>query len=482
MIIIMKVEIILLGIAMVLILSFTSADANQEKIERTKIVAYKKSEFSIAEIEEEMIRLQMECQCDVQNLPHVGVFLLTYPNKFLKSFSRMKLDDKKEIGADDMEVVLFNDKDTRRAPNDPGIVNNHQWPLLNLISGADISMQAGWDEFLFGKSCGDPRYDVTVAVIDSGVDYNHPDLNPMMWRNPNEIPGNGIDDDENGIIDDVYGADYTLDPPTGDPMERDPEWIGYGHGTHCAGIIGAKEDNEEGLAGVASYAEGRVKMMALKGLSANGSSIVGLLRCLNYAIDNGASISSNSWGTTCSEDDCYNSNGWIQLERMWKTVLQNNPDHLFIVAAGNDNLLIDENYRPLACGIQEPNLLCVASSNIENQKSSFSNYGKEYVHVFAPGTNIVSTTPGGTYGIKNGTSMACPHVSGLAALIRVMRNDLNGQDVKTLIESNVVQKPVYSTLVSTGGIIDAEKTLPAARIAGMCILLSFRILVHCGEK
>ena len=300
-------------------------------------------------------------------------------------------------------------------------------------------MQAGWDEFLFGKSCGDPRYDVTVAVIDTGVDYNHPDLNPMMWRNPNEIPGNGIDDDENGLIDDVYGADYTLDPPTGDPMERDPEWRDYGHGTHCAGIIGAKEDNEEGIAGVASYAEGRVKMMALKGLSANSSSVVGLLRCLNYAIDNGASISSNSWGAPCTRDDCYNSNGWIQLERVWKAGLQNNPDHLFIVAAGNDNLLIDENYRPLACGIQEPNLLCVASSNIENQKSSFSNYGNEYVHVFAPGTNIISTTPNGFYGIKNGTSMACPHVSGLAALIRVMRNDLNGQDVKTLIESNVVQ-------------------------------------------
>lgn len=436
---------------------------NDEKVKRTKIIAYKKKEFSEAEIKEEMERIKEDCQCDVQNLPHVGVFVLTYQSSFLKESSRMSLIDKKEVGEDDVTVGLLNHIDTRRIPSDPFFP--FQWALQTLENNADISMPAGWNEFLHGKSCGDPRYDVTVAVIDTGIDYNHPDLSPMMWRNPNEIPDNGLDDDGNGLIDDVYGADYTLNPPTGDPMERDPTWNGYGHGTHCAGIIAAKEENGQGVTGVASYAEGKIKLMALKGLSAETGSVSGLFKCLEYALANNATISSNSWGTPCNADSCYNLSE--SMESLWKTVLQNNPDHLFISAAGNDNVEINDNYRPLTCGIQEPNLLCVASSTDQNQRSSFSNFGEDYVHVFAPGSSIASTFPNNGYVYMSGTSMACPHVSGLAALVRTMRDDFIGEDVKNLIESNVVQKPVYSTLVNTGGIIDAEKTLKAARISGM---------------
>ena len=184
----MTVGIVVSGVAVLLVatISLPTAKANEEKIKRTTIVAYKKNEFSDAEILEEMERIQKECQCDVQNLKHVGVFLLTYQTSLMKSFSRMRLDDKKEIGADDFEVNLFNNVDTRRAPDDPMYTNGiAQWPLHNLNNGADISMPAGWDEFHSGKSCGDPRYNVTVAIIDSGVDYNHPDLKPMMWRNMN---------------------------------------------------------------------------------------------------------------------------------------------------------------------------------------------------------------------------------------------------------------------------------------------------------
>ena len=155
---------------------------NDEKVKRTKIIAYKKNEFSEAEVKEEMERIKEDCQCDVQNLPHVGVFLLTYQSSFLKASSRINLIDTKEVGEDDVTVGLLNHVDIRRIPSDP-VFRQHQWALQNLANNADISMAAGWDEFLYGKSCGDPRYDVIVAVIDSGIDYNHPDLSPMMWRN-----------------------------------------------------------------------------------------------------------------------------------------------------------------------------------------------------------------------------------------------------------------------------------------------------------
>ena len=128
-------------------------------------------------------------------------------------------------------------------------------------NNADINIEEGWDEYLSDAQGGSPDGpSVIVAVIDTGVDYTHPDLADVMWVNQKEIPGNGLDDDGNGIVDDVYGADfitYTLDG-YGDPIDR------QGHGTHCAGIIAAKENNDEGIAGVASFTQGKVKIMALR--------------------------------------------------------------------------------------------------------------------------------------------------------------------------------------------------------------------------
>merc|ERR1719400_638781 len=139
-----------------------------------------------------------------------------------------------------------------------------------------------------GKDPNGPS--IVVAVIDTGIDYTHPDLKDQMWTNPGEIAGNGKDDDGNGIIDDVYGADFTQTTSgTGDPIDR------HSHGTHCAGIIAATPNNDAGIAGVASFTQGKVKLMALKGLSDTGrGSTSGLLACLNYAIAKGAKISSNS--------------------------------------------------------------------------------------------------------------------------------------------------------------------------------------------
>merc|ERR1719436_1939473 len=150
-------------------------------------------------------------------------------------------------------------------------------------------------------------------------------------------------------------------------------------------------------------------------------------------------------------------------EAVWDKVLKNNPDHLFVAAAGNDGKFIYDGFKPTACGFKEPNLLCVASSTKSDSLSSFSNYGPDYVHVVAPGSDILSTYLKNQYSYMSGTSMACPHVSGLAALVRSMRGDLTGQQVKELIEANVQKKSAYADKVSTGGLIDVGATIKALK-------------------
>merc|ERR1711899_437478 len=201
------------------------------------------------------------------------------------------------------------------------------------------------------------------------------------------------------------------------------------------------------------------KIMALKGLSdSGGGTISGLLACLNYAIDKGAKISSNSWGGGGVISD--------SLEQMWDAVLKNNLDHLFVAAAGNDNKFIDGvSFKPMTCGLNEPNLLCVASSTRNDARSSFSNYGKDYVHVFAPGSSILSCLPNNRYASWSGTSMACPQVSGLAALIMTMRDGMSAPEIRQVIEKNVQKKSQYAELVSSGGLIDVGATIKALKSA-----------------
>ena len=292
-----------------------------------------------------------------------------------------------------------------------------------------------------------------VAVIDSGVDYNHPDLRNAMWRNPQEIAGNGIDDDGNGIVDDIYGANFVqlAGNSQNDPMDKDVGTRSYGHGTHCAGIIAATANNGQGIAGVAGISKGKVKIMAIRALGPRGGATSWLMTALNYAISKGAKISSNSYGGPSSQGQ--------QENAAWKRVLERNPGHLFISAAGNEETKIGANYSPAANTAS--NHICVASSTESSAMSDFSNYGTPYVHVFAPGSRIASTFPNNRYKYSSGTSMACPMVSGLAALLMSMRANLKGARVKQLIEQNVQAKSQFRGRVTTGGLIDVDKTIKA---------------------
>ena len=169
---------------------------------RTTIVSYRKSEMTLDEITAEETRLRTECRCNVQHLSSVGAFILTFDSSDHLGLSNLNLAASKEVGIEDQIVSILDDEiAARQTPTDPFF--SSQWPLANLSNDADINAQEGWDEYLSDQNGrSESGSDVIVAVIDTGVDYTHPDLQALMWKNPGEIVGNGIDDDDNGIVDD----------------------------------------------------------------------------------------------------------------------------------------------------------------------------------------------------------------------------------------------------------------------------------------
>lgn len=303
---------------------------------------------------------------------------------------------------------------------------------MNHFGGRDIDAVEAWRFFP-----APPSNNVVVAVIDTGIDYTHQDLKERMWTNPNEIPDNGIDDDGNGIIDDVYGADFANDD--GDPFDDQM------HGTHCAGTIAGHGNNAEGVAGVAWVG---VRLMALKFLSASGGGRTSdAIKCLNYAVAMGAKITSNSWGGGGSSSAMR-----VAIERAQRAGV------MFIAAAGNegsDNDAIPHypsNYAP-------SNIISVASTTKTGSLSSFSCYGKESVDVAAPGSGIYSTVPGGKYASLSGTSMATPHVSGLAALIWLFRPQLTMPQIIEIILDSATREDALQNSSATGGRINARSAL-----------------------
>ncbi|MBN2591413.1 MAG: S8 family serine peptidase [Sedimentisphaerales bacterium] len=277
-------------------------------------------------------------------------------------------------------------------PNDPEI--NSQWHLRK------IGANSAWD-----VSTGDP--DVVIAVIDTGVDWNHPDLAENIWRNIGEIEGDGLDNDENGFVDDIYGWDFvSVDPcevfPGEDPGPPDNYPMDFeGHGTHVAGIAGACGNNGLGVSGICWNAKIMNLRAGFKNSSGKGVlASTDIANALIYAADNGADIVNMSFGGPDIShiereaiDYCYSSGV------------------LLIAAAGNDSS--DHPLYPAGYS----NVIAVAASTISDRRDYYSNYGV-WVDITAPGSSIYSTLTGGGYGNKSGTSMASPIVAGAAALIK----------------------------------------------------------------
>ena len=285
---------------------------------------------------------------------------------------------------------------------------------------------------------------VIVAVIDTGIDYNHVDLAANMWRNPREISGNGRDDDKNGYIDDVYGINAITN--SGNPLDDN------GHGTHVAGIIGAVGNNARGVVGV----NWKVKMVGAKFLSKEGSGstsdaikAVAYVTALKRAGHN-VVASNNSWGGSS-----YSQALGDAISDAAKAGV------LFVASAGNSSRNTDTN--PSYPGsFQVPNVISVASIDSYGFLSYFSNFGIKSVHIGAPGSNIYSTVRLNGFGTKSGTSMAAPQVAGVAALVQSACSTLSMSEIKTTILSSGVKTTSLSKYTSTGAMVNAAKAVKYA--------------------
>ena len=246
--------------------------------------------------------------------------------------------------------------------------------------------------------------DILVGVIDSGVDYLHSDLSANYWTNEGEfgldengvdLSTNGIDDDENGYIDDYRGWDFMNND--NDPMD------GNGHGTHVAGTIGAIGGNEAGVVGV----NWNVSIVGLKIFSDSGRTTTeAITEGIEYSNLINVDLTNNSWG------------GGRRSPTIEAAILEANEKGILFVAAAGNNRSDNDSRSFFPANYEFDNIISVASTDSEDRRSWFSNFGQNTVDIAAPGSAIYSTTPGDTFGSKSGTSMASPHVAGLAALVK----------------------------------------------------------------
>ena len=318
-------------------------------------------------------------------------------------------------------------------PDDPGF--RYLWGLSNTgqapfygTAGADISALDAWR-----ITTGSPS--VVVAVVDTGVDYNHPDLAPNIWQNTREII-NGKDDDGNGYVDDVRGWNFVA--KNNDPMDDN------GHGTHCAGTIAAVGNNGIGVAGTAW----NVKIMPLKFLNEKGSGYISdAISAILYASRNGASVISNSWSGT----------GYSQSLK--DAIDASNA--VVICAAGNSGANADITPQYPAA-FTSSNILSVAATDYNDKLASFSNYGAVSVDLAAPGVSIYSTAKSGGYQYLSGTSMATPHVSGVAALLKSQNPSMSASQIRSRIFNSVDAVSALAGKVASGGRLNAAKALGGA--------------------
>jgi len=324
------------------------------------------------------------------------------------------------------------------APTDTKFTDGTLWGLLNTgqdggVEGADINVVRAW-------TISTGSIDSVIADIDTGIRYDHVDLAANMWVNPGEIPGNGIDDDGNGVIDDVYG--FNAVGSNGNPSDDN------GHGTHTSGTMVATANNGYPHVGVAFNS----RVMALKFLHAEGFGFDGdAIDCLNYALKMGVKISNNSWGGgdfSQSVSDAIKAAG--------------DKGHLFIAAAGNDG--VDNDVDPhYPASYQLENIISVAAIDRKDRLADFSCFGKNSVHLGAPGVDIYSTVNDSTeaYATFNGTSMATPHVTGVAALLKAAFPTAGMAEIRDRIIFTASPTAALKDTTRTGGRLDAYAALQA---------------------
>lgn len=302
---------------------------------------------------------------------------------------------------------------------------------LKSVAGVDVNAEKAWKYY-------EQKRDVVVALIDTGVQSSHPELSGSFWINTDEIPGNGVDDDRNGYVDDVNGWNFY------DNINVVYTGSTEAHGTHCAGTITAKKDNAAGISGLADH--DNIKIMTLKALggSEGAGTTLSLALAIRYAEANGASICNLSLGT--------DTNDTILYKTMKKSKM------LFVVAAGNGDssgrgINIDKtaNY-PASYDID--NMITVANVRADGTLHSSSDYGSVSVDIGAPGTDIISTSVNNQYAYMTGTSMSAPFVTAAAALVYSASDSITLADTKNIIISTAKQLNALKGRVATSGIVD----------------------------
>lgn len=368
----------------------------------------------------------------IGNFPHP-----TYKVQNLTEISPLNIESDSLVIDENYEVFISD------LPQDPML--EIQWGIKNRgnneprrgggripipgVLGADINIQGVWKDHPGSK-------DIIIAVVDTGVDYKHEDLKNNMWQNLAELNGKpGYDDDGNGYIDDVYG--YNFSKNNSDPMDDNH------HGTHVSGIIGA-EHNSVGIAGVIKNAN----IMAVKFMDKKGrGNLEKALKATKYAVENGAVVVNNSWGSL----------GHSQILEDYMSEAASK-GVLFVAAAGNNYKNLDKS--PLyPAAFRIPNQITVAALNPENRMTGFSCYGKETVHIAAPGRNIMSTTPKNTYKVLSGTSMSAPYVAAAIGLYKASNPQATIEEIKRKIIESAVHVPHFTGKTYSEGRLDMENFL-----------------------
>lgn len=327
-------------------------------------------------------------------------------------------------------------------------MNNTGQTILGVAGtpGADIGAERAWDTTIGSAS-------TIVAVVDTGVDFSHPDLAGNAWVNPGEIAGNGVDDDGNGYVDDVNGWDFANgDGTVFDPDEMDPqhpEEYNDTHGTHVAGTIGAVGNNDYGVTGV----NWDVQIMSLKFIGSTSGSVADGAEAIVYATDHGATAINHSWtvGATYQvlDDALAYSGGYGVLN---------------VCAAGNNGSLDNDEYPLYPASAVATNVVAVAATDNTDELAAFSHYGATRVDLAAPGVDILSTIPDASYAYFNGTSMATPHVTGALALLHSAYPDETSEDLRRRIESTVDVLPSLAGKVATEGRLNLAAAIAGARV------------------
>jgi hypothetical protein len=362
-------------------------------------------------------------------------YLLALPNGNLSEFDNALV----QLNQQNLPIEYAEPDPLRYAtsvPNDPKFAM--QWALHNTAqtggaNDADVDAPEAWDVTRGSSS-------IVVAVLDSGMDLTHPDLVDNLWVNPGEIPNNGIDDDNNGRIDDVNG--WNFHDGTNYLTDIDPN----GHGTHCAGILGASGNNALGVSGIAPL----VKIMPLRvmdyyGVITGSHSIDALL----YATARHVLLTSNSYGGTT-----FTATEKAAIDAA------NAAGVLCICAAGNDFPSVNIDAAPQYPGAySSANIINVTASIDTDALAAFGDYGATTVDLAAPGVGILSTVPGNNYAYESGSSMSTPLVAGACVLVKAAFPTLTIAQVKTAILNGVDPSPAFAGKMTSGGRLNVARSV-----------------------